>query len=51
MISAISDTVALVKSRGGVAFGYVCDITDREMVYKMARTVEKEVGKVCVFFL
>ncbi|KAK6626447.1 hypothetical protein RUM44_008920 [Polyplax serrata] len=38
----------MVKSQGGRAYGYVCDITNREMVYKMARIIEKEVGMVSI---
>lgn len=45
---AIDGTVEQVKSLGGNAYGYVCDITNRECVYKIARQVEKEVGNVSI---
>ena len=35
-----------MKSAGGICYGYVCDLCDREDIYKKAEQVKKEVGKV-----
>ncbi|EEB15600.1 short-chain dehydrogenase, putative [Pediculus humanus corporis] len=43
-----NETVTKVKSLGGNAHGYTCDITNREMVYETAKKVEKQVGKVTI---
>ncbi|XP_076760443.1 estradiol 17-beta-dehydrogenase 11-like [Xylocopa sonorina] len=42
------ETVKLVEATGGTCYGYVCDICDREDVYKKAAQVRKEVGKVTI---
>jgi len=43
---AVEDTVSLVKAQGGEAYPYICDITNREEVYKTAEDVKRKVGKV-----
>lgn len=35
-----------IKQSGGKAWGYYCDIGNKEDVYRTAKTVEIEVGKV-----
>jgi len=35
-----------VKSAGGDVYTYLCDVSNREMVYKIAEQVKKEVGKI-----
>ncbi|XP_012258804.1 epidermal retinol dehydrogenase 2-like [Athalia rosae] len=46
--SGIDETVKLVQASGGVCFGYVCDLCDREDVYQKAALLRKEVGKVTI---
>lgn len=36
----------LVKGVGGTCYGYVCDLCDKEDVYKKAKILQEEVGKV-----
>lgn len=38
----------LVQAAGGRCYGYVCDLCNREDVYKKAALVKEEVGKVRV---
>lgn len=42
------ETVKLVQAAGGTCYGYVCDLCDREDVYKKAVLVKAEVGKVTI---
>lgn len=42
----MEETVKLVQAAGGTCYGYVCDLCDREDVYKKAAVVKAEVGKV-----
>ncbi|XP_076167867.1 estradiol 17-beta-dehydrogenase 11 [Ptiloglossa arizonensis] len=42
------ETVKLVQAAGGTCYGYVCDLCDREDVYKKAALVKEEVGKVTI---
>lgn len=42
------ETVKLVEGIGGKAFGYKCNIADRENVYKVAEVTNKEAGQVTV---
>ncbi|XP_023223198.1 short-chain dehydrogenase/reductase family 16C member 6-like [Centruroides sculpturatus] len=42
------ETQQQVKSRGGECHSYVCDVTDREKVYAVARKVKEEVGPVTI---
>lgn len=42
----MEETVKLVQAAGGTCYGYVCDLCDREDVYKKAALVKEEVGKV-----
>ncbi|XP_033334519.1 estradiol 17-beta-dehydrogenase 11 [Megalopta genalis] len=44
--SAMNDTVREIREAGGKCWGYHCDIADREVVYKTAKTVQVEVGSV-----
>ena len=43
---AIDETVAEIESKGGRARGYLCDVSDRKMVYEVAERVRGEVGNV-----
>ncbi|XP_012150965.1 estradiol 17-beta-dehydrogenase 11 isoform X2 [Megachile rotundata] len=45
---SMEETVKLVQAAGGVCYGYVCDLCDREDVYKKAALVKEEVGKVTI---
>ncbi|XP_053998996.1 estradiol 17-beta-dehydrogenase 11 isoform X2 [Hylaeus anthracinus] len=42
----MEDTVREIRENGGKCWSYYCDITNREEVYKTAKTVEIEVGAV-----
>ncbi|XP_076766781.1 estradiol 17-beta-dehydrogenase 11 [Xylocopa sonorina] len=42
----LEDTVQEIRRDGGKCWGYYCDITNREEVYKMTKTVQIEVGSV-----
>lgn len=42
----LEDTVKLVKGIGGKCYGYVVNLTNREDIYRVAKKVHEEVGKV-----
>lgn len=42
----IDETVKLVQSAGGTCYGYVCNLCNREDVYKKAALLKEQVGKV-----
>lgn len=42
----MEETVKLARTAGGTCYGYVCDLCDKEDIYKKAELVKKEVGKV-----
>lgn len=46
--SGIEETVKLVQAVGGTCYGYVCDLCDREDVYKKAKIIREEIGKVTI---
>lgn len=46
--SDIEKAVAEIRAMGGEAHGYVCDVSNREMVYETADRVRAEVGDVDV---
>ncbi|XP_050448760.1 short-chain dehydrogenase/reductase family 16C member 6-like [Cataglyphis hispanica] len=46
--SGIEETIKLVRAIGGTCYGYVCDLCDREDVYKKAKIIEEEIGKVTI---
>ncbi|XP_029168837.1 epidermal retinol dehydrogenase 2-like [Nylanderia fulva] len=46
--SGIEETVKLVQAIGGTCYGYVCDLCDREDVYKKAKIINDEIGKVTI---
>ena len=41
-------TVAMIKEDGGQAWGFVCDVSYKEEVFKMAAKVREEVGEVTI---
>ncbi len=43
---AIDETVREIESQGGQACGYLCDVSDRSVVYEVAERVRDEVGDV-----
>lgn len=45
-VAAIADTIKLVEGVGGTAYGYRCDLADKEDVYKLARRTREEAGDV-----
>lgn len=45
-VLGIEETIKLVRAIGGTCYGYVCDLCDREDVYKKAKIIEEEIGKV-----
>lgn len=46
MNQGMQQVVEDIKQSGGKAWGYYCDIGSKEDVYRTAKTVEIEVGKV-----
>ncbi|XP_043798233.1 LOW QUALITY PROTEIN: short-chain dehydrogenase/reductase family 16C member 6-like, partial [Apis laboriosa] len=46
--TGMEETVRLAKTAGGICYGYVCDLCDKEDIYKKAELVKKEVGKVTI---
>ncbi|XP_012339338.1 epidermal retinol dehydrogenase 2 isoform X1 [Apis florea] len=46
--AGMEETVKLVQAAGGTCYGYVCDLCDKEDIYKKAELVRKEVGKVTI---
>lgn len=46
--AATEEAVRLVQAAGGSCYGYVCDLCDREDVYRKAALVRTEVGKVTI---
>ncbi|XP_059052632.1 short-chain dehydrogenase/reductase family 16C member 6-like [Achroia grisella] len=42
----LEDAVKLVKGIGGNCYGYVVDLANREDIYRVAKKVEEEVGRV-----
>jgi all-trans-retinol dehydrogenase (NAD+) len=44
----LDETVKMIREAGGTCYGYVCDLCNREDVYKKAALVNKEVGKVSI---
>lgn len=47
-VSALNESVHLIQGIGGVAYGYKCDLADRENVYKVAKKTQDEVGNVSI---
>ncbi|KAF2903620.1 hypothetical protein ILUMI_02567, partial [Ignelater luminosus] len=41
----VEESVKLVKNEGGRVYGYTCDLTNREDVYRVAAKVTQEVGQ------
>ncbi|CAH2093019.1 unnamed protein product [Euphydryas editha] len=46
ILKGLEDTVKLVKGLGGKCYGYVVDLASRDDIYRTAKQVEKEVGRV-----
>lgn len=44
--SALEDTVNEIRKNGGKCWGYHCDISDREEVYRLAKSIKIEIGNV-----
>lgn len=44
--TGIDETVKLVRAAGGTCYGYVCNLCNREDVYKKAEIMKQEVGQV-----
>ncbi|KAL6254267.1 hypothetical protein P5V15_014882 [Pogonomyrmex californicus] len=44
----IEETVKLVRAAGGTCYGYVCDLCDRTDIYKKAKIIQEEIGKVTI---
>ncbi|OXU32118.1 hypothetical protein TSAR_002959 [Trichomalopsis sarcophagae] len=44
----LNETVKMVQEAGGTCYGYVCDLCEREDVYKKAALLAKEVGRVSI---
>ncbi|XP_050298763.1 estradiol 17-beta-dehydrogenase 11-like [Anthonomus grandis grandis] len=45
-VEGLNETVSLVKGIGGIAYGYRCDLSDKDDVYRVARKTKQEVGDV-----
>ncbi|XP_053699323.1 uncharacterized protein LOC128746300 [Sabethes cyaneus] len=43
-----NETVASIKQQRGNAFGYVCDVTNREQIIETAKTIKQQVGVVTI---
>lgn len=46
--NGVEEAVKLVRAAGGTCYGYVCDLCDREDVYRKAAKLKEEVGKVSI---
>ncbi|KAL0118164.1 hypothetical protein PUN28_009081 [Cardiocondyla obscurior] len=46
--TGIEETVKLVRAAGGTCYGYVCDLCDRADIYKKAKIIQEEIGKVTI---
>lgn len=46
--TGIEETVKLVLAAGGTCYGYVCDLCDRADIYKKAKIIREEIGKVTI---
>ncbi|CAD6215935.1 GSCOCG00004237001-RA-CDS [Cotesia congregata] len=46
--NGIDETVKLVRAAGGTCYGYVCNLCNREDVYKKAEILKSEVGQVSI---
>lgn len=46
MLDAID--VCYISDRGGIAYSYVCNVADRQVVYALSDKVRQEVGKVSI---
>ncbi|XP_063975924.1 17-beta-hydroxysteroid dehydrogenase 13-like [Diachasmimorpha longicaudata] len=46
--AGIQETVNLVQSAGGTCYGYICNLRNKEDVYKKAAILKEEVGKVSI---
>ncbi|XP_054720296.1 short-chain dehydrogenase/reductase family 16C member 6-like isoform X2 [Uloborus diversus] len=47
-LSAAEETAKIVRSNGGEAYAYCCDVSKPEKVYEAAGKVKKEVGKITI---
>lgn len=47
-IKAVEDGVRFVEMMGGKAYGYKCDLANREDVYRVASLTQNEVGQVTI---
>ncbi|KAF5291452.1 hypothetical protein FQR65_LT01763 [Abscondita terminalis] len=47
-LQGIEESVKSIQAAGGKAYGYKCDLTDREDVYAVASKVTEEVGQVTI---
>ncbi|XP_030751720.1 estradiol 17-beta-dehydrogenase 11-like [Sitophilus oryzae] len=45
-VQGLEETISLVKGIGGVAYGYKCDLSNREDIYRVAKQTRKEIGDV-----
>ena len=44
----LDETVQKLKEGGVQAWGYTCDVSDRETIYEVAERVKSEVGEVSI---
>lgn len=44
----IKETIKLIEDAGGICYGYVCNLINREEIYERATQLKKEVGKVTI---
>ncbi|XP_043673685.1 estradiol 17-beta-dehydrogenase 11 isoform X1 [Vespula pensylvanica] len=44
--SALEDTVNEIRRHGGKCWGYYCDISDREEIFKIAKSIKIEIGNI-----
>ncbi|KAI4475157.1 hypothetical protein M0802_015264 [Mischocyttarus mexicanus] len=46
--NGMKETMKLIQEAGGTCYGYVCDLVNREEVYKKAAQLREEVGRVTI---
>ncbi|KAK6626445.1 hypothetical protein RUM44_008918 [Polyplax serrata] len=44
----VKDTIELITKYGGKAHGFICDLTNREEIYKTANSVKRTIGNVSI---
>lgn len=48
LVAGLEDAVKLVKGIGGKCHGYIVDLTNRDDIYRVAKKVNEEIGRVSI---